>query len=238
MTMAAQAACGGSGPRHWLKLHVPAQAAIAGSSLAHRSPVFAKIHPASPKSVTSDPRCSCSRWLKLHGNSAGFRCQPIQQGPAPATGLDETTGDSLARRCSLELWCQLKFRLTAQSTKAGPSLRAPEEVKRAGTSRASLHLWQQHPLRLQPYGIGGVCNMGRVGWVVSPIRRWVGGPSVVPDLCGDNARPACEGWACTGHLGAGAHTGWNLRGHLYDVGGLSGILHSGPNRHTLLPGAC
>ena len=153
MTMAAQAACGGSGPRHWLKLHVPAQAAIAGSSLAHRSPVFAKIHPASPKSVTSDPRCSCSRWLKLHGNSAGFRCQPIQQGPAPATGLDETTGDSLAHRCSLELWCQLKFRLTAQSTKAGPSLRAPEEVKRAGTSRASLHLWQQHPLRLQPYAL-------------------------------------------------------------------------------------
>ena len=33
-------------------------------------------------------------------------------------------------------WCQLKFRLTAQSTKAGPSLRASEEVKHDGTLRA------------------------------------------------------------------------------------------------------
>ena len=202
----AQAACAGSGCHCWLEL---------STSIAN----ICEDSPRLAKSVTSDPRCSCSRWLKLHENTAGFRGQPIRQGPAPATGLDETAGDALARRCSLELWCQLKFRLTARSTKAGPSLRAPEEIKRAGTSRASLHLWQQHPLRLQPYGIGGVCNMGRVGWVVSPIRRWVGGPSVVPDLCGDNARPACPGWACTGHLGEGAHRVWNLRGHLYDVGG-------------------
>ena len=122
-------------PAEQLKLAKPGTGCNAGSR-AHRSPRFAKIHPGLPKSVTSDPRYSCSRWLKLHGNTAGFRCQPIRQGPAPAIGLAETAGAGLARRCSLGLWCQLKLLLTAQSTKAGPSLRASEEVKHDGTLRA------------------------------------------------------------------------------------------------------